>query len=98
MIHKSHSLPKYSDTKSFHVEILTQIDDNPEMYEDNERLRWKATVRVTFDGNSSSRERLFNVFADLLHSYCLGQDRSIQAFGRPEIFYYSAIMVAYFSR
>ena len=29
-------------------------------------------------------------FADLLHSYCLGENQYIQAFVRPQIFYYSA--------
>ena len=53
---------------------------------------------MTFDGN------LFHLaggclkrFADLLQSYCLEQDRHIQAFARPEIFYYSAITAAPFS-
>ena len=47
-------------------------------------------VRVTFDGNLFHPvESLFReVFADLLHSYCLGQDRSIQAFARSEILLY----------
>ena len=52
-------------------------------------------VRVIFDGNA---ERMFKrVFTDLLHSYCLGRDRCIQAFARTEIFYYSAIKVAIFT-
>ena len=43
-------------------------------------------------------EGLFKkAYAALLHSYCLGPDRSIQAFARPEIFYHSAITVASFS-
>ena len=33
---------------------------------------------------------------DLLHSYCLGRDRSIQAFIHLEIFYYIAIIIAPF--
>ena len=56
-------------------------------------------IRVTFDGNLfHSAEGLFKkFFADLLHSYCLGQDRYIQAFARPEIFYYSAITITFFA-
>ena len=38
------------------------------------------------------------LYDDLLHSYCLGRNRFIQAFARPEIFYYSGITVAPFSR
>ena len=45
----------------------------------------------------SFRRTLFKEgFADLLHSYCLVQDRYIQAFARPEIFHCSAITVAIF--
>ena len=57
-------------------------------------------VRVTFNGNLfHPAEGLFRkVFVDLLRSYCLGQDRSIQAFARMEIFYYCAITVAPFFR
>ena len=32
-------------------------------------------------------------FAELLRSYCLGQDRYIQAYARPELFYCTAITV-----
>ena len=58
------------------------------------------SIRVTFDSNLLHlAEGLFkNVFAELLHIYCLGQDRSNQAFARPEIFYYSVIMVVLLSR
>ena len=35
--------------------------------------------------------------ADLLHSYCLGRERYIQAFTRTEMFYYSVIAIASFS-
>ena len=58
-----------------------------------------SPVRVTFDGNLFHlAEGLFNkVFADLLHSYCLGLGRDIQAFARPDIFYYCSITVAPFS-
>ena len=55
-------------------------------------------VRVTLDDNSFHPiEGLFtNVFVNLLHSYCLRQVRSIQAFASPEIIYYSAITVTLF--
>ena len=36
------------------------------------------------------------VYADLVHSYCLGWNRSIQAFAHSEIFCYSPITVAPF--
>ena len=54
------------------------------------------TVRATFGGNSyHPAEGLFKKgFAELLHSYCLGQD----AFARLDIFYYSAITIVSFSR
>ena len=56
-------------------------------------------VRVKFNGNLfHPAEGLFKrIFADLLHSYCLGRDRYFQAFAGPEIFYYSAITVASFA-
>ena len=56
------------------------------------------TVRITFNGNAFHPAiGLFKqVFADLLHSYCLGQDQTIQAFARPEIINYSATNVAFF--
>ena len=49
-------------------------------------------VRVTLDDRYSER-----VYADLLHSYCSERDRSTRAFARSEIFYYSAIAVAFFA-
>ena len=57
-------------------------------------------VRVTFDGNSfhPAEGPFIKNFADLLHSYWLGQGEFIQAFARLEIFYYGAITVASFSR
>ena len=56
-------------------------------------------VRVKFDGNlfHPAEGLLKKICADLLHSYCLERDRYIQAFGRLEIFCYSAITVAPFS-
>ena len=59
----------------------------------SEEHRERLFVRVTVDGNSfHPPESLFKkVFADLLHNYCLGQDRSILASTRPETFYCSAI-------
>ena len=61
------------------------------------RLAQKSPARVTFDENSCHLA-VKKVFADLLHSYCFGQDRSIQPFARPEIFYYGEITVALLSR
>ena len=37
-------------------------------------------------------------FADLLHSYCLGHNRSVQGFHRPETFYCRLNYAAYVSR
>ena len=55
-------------------------------------------VRGTFDGNFFHPAEVLFIkgFADLLHSYCSGQNRYIPTFARPEIFYYSAITITFF--
>ena len=46
----------------------------------------KLVVRIAFDENTFIPPKAVQKgFADLLHSYCSGQVRSIQAFTRPEI-------------
>ena len=59
------------------------------------RVNLANTTSIFFGNSFHPAEGLFRkVFADLLHSYCLGQDRYIQAFAVMGIFYYSAITVA----
>ena len=50
-------------------------------------LRRVKCVRVTFDVNffHPAQDLFRKVSADLVHSYCLGQERYIQAFALPEI-------------
>ena len=65
---------------------------------------WKNELKlksiVTFDGNVFyPAEGMFKkVFADLLHSYCLGENRSIQALACSKKFYCNVITMAFFSR
>ena len=57
-------------------------------------LSGMSGIRVTFDRNTFISPK---GFGNLLYSNCLGQDRTIQEFARPEMFYCSVIAIASFS-